>query len=321
VTGSPPQSYTYDQKSILDTIRAAVWINASNFYLSTPGRKNDVARHVVPTQVGDQQPGKYLTRHLNKVAAVGEEYSLAVQLILVLIKRWYKTVESSAKQIIQRQKIPWRTVLNNIPHVEKKIKGKTVRYIQQPLKPTKNPYLFAHERRELERIIKGHLEFQEATRKSWIEADPLEQHTNYDVTVKGLVKIFTSLKQKINNINISIGRRKTTFDKLFKRLPKNKKLTSPTQKVQACLSLSEESWNGVDLTIFNPNWYLNKIPDGWKESDDAKNAVVSIRTYMEETFEMTFPEIIEREPVNMQDLPTKSRAARDDSSEQKQENE
>jgi len=186
--------------------------------------------------------------------------------------------------LIRKQKIPWSEVLKTLPHKTKKVKGRNVTYIDQPFKPTKNPWLFTKERLCLDEILKGHLDIQTSFREKWLTMSAETQHDSYKEICRDLATSFNKLKTTIGNINIAIGRRKTSFEYLFKKIQRSqlKKIQSVVNRVQFTLKLDNTLWEEVDINMFDPELYVKRIPQEWKNSDTAVKAVAEIRLFFSE---------------------------------------
>lgn len=211
VTGDPPRSFA-STSSPVDLTRTTLWINATHQALSVPGGVRDAQGSPLPQEIGGaKSAAKYLTKAFaalrSCVPTEGEQEALKT--LERLLKLWQKSKHTEALGILRKQKISWGTVLMaGSPTETKKIKGKEVRVITAPSKPSKSPWLSGKERTAISSILANAWSEPEEKRKVWVGLSPEQQHAQYNDFVKALKSHYEEINKMSSSIHSKLGHRK-----------------------------------------------------------------------------------------------------------------
>jgi hypothetical protein len=260
-----PKSFS-STSSPTDLTRSAIWITAANSALSRPGGTKSAHGSVLPTEVGGtKSASKYLTKVFATLRNVSSEPKVqsAVQALERLLKLWIKDQYREALDLVRTHKISWGTLLNaGSPTETKKVKGKIVKQIKSPPKPSRSPFLSGKERQELSSIFAPVWNTPEQMRVEWNRLSANEQHTQYTEYLVALKKHYETLSKISSSVHSKLGHRKKWIHRACEEhdaAPKNKKDKSNQFKwADAFYKLNLTEINLSVALVFAPSHYLDQ---------------------------------------------------------------
>jgi hypothetical protein len=266
-----PTSFS-SSSSPTDLTRSAVWITAANSALSRPGGAENAHGSVLPTEVGGaKSASKYLTKVFSSLRNVSSEpkIQMAIQTLERLLKLWIKDQHRDALDLVRRNRISWGTLLNaGSPTESKKVKGKIVKQIKSPPKPSRSPFLSGKERQELSALYAPVWNTPEQMRENWNAMSSNDQHTNYNDYLRMLKQHYEDIAKISSSVHSKLGHRKKWIHRACEEqdaVPKNKKDKANEFKwADAFFKLNLKQINLPVALVFAPSHYL---PDKYNVQD------------------------------------------------------
>jgi hypothetical protein len=266
-----PKSFS-SSSSPTDLTRSAVWITAANSALSRPGGAAFAHGSVLPTEVGGaKSASKYLTKVFASLRNVSSEPKVqtAIMTFERLLKMWIKDQYRDALDLVRRNRISWGTLLNaGSPTESKKVKGRIVKQIRSPPKPSRSPFLSGKERQELASLFAPAWNTPEQMRTEWNALSANDQHTQYSEYLVRLKQHYEDISKISSSIHSKLGHRKKWIHKACEErdvVPKNKKDKSNEFKwADAFFKLNAKDMNLSVALVFAPSHYL---PDRYHVQD------------------------------------------------------
>jgi hypothetical protein len=254
--------------SPVDLTRSAIWIEACSIAASAPGVSQQVRSTVIPSSItGDKSAKKYLSnvQATLRSSAPGEEHQDAITSLALLIKMWSKNQSKAALALIANQKISWSEVLHKgAPTTNKRVRGKTVRSILTPLKPSRSPWVAQGEGQYLSKLYAGLWSAPESIRQEWIALKASEQHSQFSVYVNRVRLAYAEMNAVSQGVNARLGHRKKwimkTCDEAGLKINK-REAKDPFKWSLAFYKQDLSLLNESVKKVFNPAHYLESKYD------------------------------------------------------------
>lgn len=256
----PPVSFNTSSNTI-ELTSMALWHEACANYTSTPGGVANAKSIVIPSLLtGSESANKYMSKCFATLRTVSSDPKIigAIESLARLLKLWVKEQSEACSHLIRSQKIAWSAVLHKgAPEVEKKVKGKTVKNIVYPLKPSKSPWCWPQEAKKLSSFYTELWSAPDSMRKQWIDLTANEQHDEFQNFVSKLKKYFSEMQKTSSRVLAELGHRKRVITNFCTEhgVKINKKDASdPWKWSQAFWKLPIVDMNVCDkLVFFTPN--------------------------------------------------------------------
>jgi len=252
----------------VDLTRTALWIEACAQAVSSPGSSDKVRSTVIPQNVSGDKSAK---RYLNTVfatlrgSAPDEKSQDAINTLILLTKLWAKNQREEALSLVRSQKIAWSEVLyKGAPYTSKKVKGRTVKVLTSPLKPSRSPWVAQGEGQNLSKLFSDIWSAPDLIRNEWNSLSPESQHTLFKDYVSRVRDAYNLMSSVSASVNSRLGHRKKWVYKAVEEagLRLNKKDTKDPFKWSLAFYKQDLTRLGEPVKqVFNPAHFLETRED------------------------------------------------------------